>query len=85
MKKSNHMAYIFQFIHPLLLLVNVVPGSASLQQSGTAFFLGYMIMGGSAKPLADTQVITVCVLPLCPEVRDQTIFQPASAITFPTL
>lgn len=85
MKNLNHSRYNSWFTHPLFEHPNNVPGTASHFKLSFMRTRGYIIMGGMAYPDADTHAITVCVLPLSPDVTAQTLFWPISAMILPGL
>ena len=81
-KNSNHLTNSSALTQPLSLFTNKVLGYApSFSLSGTHVFLGYIIIGGSVKPVAETHDKTVWVFPFSEADRAYTCLFPSSATT----
>ena len=83
-KNSNHLTNSLALIQPLSLLTNKVLGYAhffSLSGTCTHVFLGYIIIGGSIRPIAETHDKTVWISPFSAADRAYTCPFPSSATT----
>ena len=72
-KKSNHLQNISSSTKPHLDVANMVPGGAPSMRSWLSLTPGKIITGGTTKPEADPQPITVCVRPFSPDDIDHTV------------